>query len=102
MPKSDHFVTSLKDDMRFKGLTYADAAELAKVSLRQFSRQVKGDNKQGVMPLETVAELRKEGVISHKTAQFYLEIIKKELMLKKKRKGWNGLRTLTIKNILFR
>lgn len=102
MPKNDRFVVSLKKDMRQQGLTYADTAERANVSLRQFSRQVKGETKQGIMPLETVAELKKKGVVSRETAQCYLEVVKAELMLKKKRKGRGDRRTLTIKNILFR
>lgn len=53
------------------------------------------------MPLETAAELRKEGVMSRETAERYIEVIKTVIGLKKK-KGRGNRRTLTIKNLLHR
>ncbi len=52
----------------------------------QLHRHIKGENKGGIRPLDTVVELRREGLMSKETAQRYLEIIRLELLLKKKKK----------------
>lgn len=101
MPNADTFNEAVRADIRQSGLTLAGAADKAKVSLRQFHRYIRGEGKLGIMPLETVAELRKEGVMSRDTAAKYLEVIKTEIRFKKE-KGRGNRRTLTIKNLLHR
>lgn len=101
MPNADTFTEALRSDIKQNGLTVAGAADRAKVSRRQFYRHIQGETKQGIMPLETVAELRKEGIMSRETAAKYLEVIKAEIRLKKK-KGRGNRRTLTVKNLLHR
>ena len=107
MSKADTFIDFLYRDIRVQGFGLDDAAYKAKVSPRQFKRQIKGENREGIMPLDTAAELRKEGVISRETALCYLEEstqkIKTALRLKAKKKKGRGNRwTLTIKNLLFK
>lgn len=86
MPNQDTFSEALKDDIRRQGLTLEKAADRANMGIRQFHRHIKGENKGGIMPLDTVVELRREGLMSKETAQRYLEIIRLELLLKKKKK----------------
>lgn len=101
MSNTDTFNQALRSDIRENGLTLENAADKAKVSIRQFHRHIRGETKQGIMPLETAAELRKEGVMSRETAERYIEVIKTVIRLKKK-KGRGNRRTLTIKNLLHR
>lgn len=86
MPNNDLFAVSLRRDLREKGLTLFDAAEAAKISLRQFDRHIKGQTKQGLVPLDTVIELKKEGVISPRTVDSYVESIRTRLSFKRKKK----------------
>jgi hypothetical protein len=86
MSKSDIFVISLKNDLREKDLTLFDAAGAAKISLRQFYRHIEGQTKQGVTPIDTVIELKREGVISPRTVDSYIESIRTRLNFKRKKK----------------
>ena len=83
MSDYDPFVISLRNDIKAQGMGLADVADKAKMSLRQFARHLRGETKEGIMPVRTVAELRKEQVISVQTAEAYLQGIKRELRLKK-------------------
>jgi len=84
MPNNGPFTTSLKIDLKTKGLSYEKAAELINMSRRQFARYVRGENKIGMMPIETVAELRKKGVISEATTEEWWVEAKIMLMHKKR------------------
>ncbi len=86
MSINDLFAVSLRRDLREKGLTLFDAAEAAKISLRQFYRHIEGQTKQGVTPIDTVIELKKEGVISPRTVDSYIESIRTRLSFKRKKK----------------
>jgi hypothetical protein len=86
MSISDLFTVSLRVDLRERGLTLFDAAEAAKMSPRQFARHVRGETKQGLMPIDTVIELRREGVISPRTVDNYIETIRTRLNFKRKKK----------------
>ena len=86
MPNQDTFSEALKDDIRGQGMTLEKAADRVSVSLRQFHRHMNGETRDGLMPLDTVVELRREGLMSKETAQRYLEIIRLEIFLKKKKK----------------
>ncbi len=85
MSEYDPFIISLRNDFKTQGIRLPEAADKAKMSLRQFARHLRGETKEGIMPVRTVAELRKEQVISAQTAEAYLQGIKRELRLKKER-----------------
>ncbi len=89
MPKADTFTEALRNDLRERGATLADAAEAAKISLRQFNRHVRGEIKGEVMPYQTVAELRRENMIGEDTVGYYVQEVEdkiKLLVTRRKRK----------------
>jgi hypothetical protein len=47
MSNTDTFNQALRSDIRENGLTLENAADKAKVSLRQFHRHIRGETKQG-------------------------------------------------------
>lgn len=99
MPNADTFNAAVRADLKQQGITLAVAANKAKVSLRQFNRHIRGETKTGIMPLETAAELRREGIMSQETAERYIEAIKAEIRLKNKKGHGNNRLTLTIKKL---
>jgi hypothetical protein len=86
MSKGDQFATSLYIDLKYRRMSFKDAAEAAKISPRQLDRQIKGQTKQGLMPIDTVIELKREGVISPRTVDSYIESIRTRLNFKRKKK----------------
>lgn len=86
MSINDLFAVSLRRDLREKDLTLFDAAGAAKISLRQFYRHIEGQTKQGLMPIDTVIELKREGVISPRTVDSYIQGIRERLNFKRKKK----------------
>ena len=83
MPKDDTFVSSLKNDLRNRKLTYDDAAEAASMSRRQFARYIRGETKQAMMPVEVLEHLRRKEIVSRDTAQRYVNSIRVRLRCKK-------------------
>jgi AraC-like DNA-binding protein len=83
VPKTDPFTISLRTDLRSNHLTLEQAADKAKKSYRQFTRELRGETKQGMMQIETVAELKKEGAISEKTVDAWWISTRMFLRLKK-------------------
>lgn len=100
MSKYDTFTEALRNDLRERGATLADAAEAAKISLRQFNRHVRGEIKGEVMPYQTVAELRRESMISEGTVGYYVREVEDKIkqLVRRKRNG-RPLRA-TLQNLL--
>lgn len=84
MPKSDPFTLALKADLKSHNITQQEAANKAKKSFKQFTRELRGETSQGMMTIETVAELKKEGVISEHTVDAWWQTKKQILRLKRK------------------
>lgn len=93
MPENDPFIVSLKTDWKAKKLTIPVVAELICMSPRQFARHLRGETKEKIMPVQTVAELSKNGAISQETKERYLERIRVEIKAKyhRKRKTQTGI-----------
>ena len=83
MPKVDSFTLSLRTDLKGNHVTLETAASLAKKSFRQFTRELRGETKQGLMPIETLAELKKEGVITENTVDQWFVNMRQKYRLKK-------------------
>ena len=86
MTTHDQFTTNIVLDLKYRRMTLEEAAEAAKISPRQFYRHIKGQTKQGLMPIDTVIELKREGVISPRTVDSYIDSIRSRLNFKRKKK----------------
>lgn len=85
MPKTDLFTVSLRKDLKSNNITLEQAADKAKKSFRQFTRELRGETKMGFMGVATVAELRKEEAISEDTVQAWWSYVRSELRFKKEK-----------------
>lgn len=91
MPYNVPFIISLKEDLKARRLTYDDAAAALNMSKRQFARYIRGETKQGMMPVEIVADLRDKELVSVGTASCYVDTIRHRLRCKKKGRSANRL-----------
>ena len=94
MPKNDLFTLSLRQELRANRLTLEAAADKAKKSHRQFLRELRGETKQGMMQIETVAELKKEGVISDNVVEAWWTVKRQQLKFKGKKKARSADRVI--------
>lgn len=88
MPKNDPFTLSLKKDLKEKGITLQETAEAICKSWSQFRREYRGKTKLGIMPVDTVASLAQEGLISESTIDTYWQAVRTELRFKKEKPCW--------------
>jgi hypothetical protein len=102
VPKNDFFSTALRSDLKKNNLTLEMAAERAKKSFRQFTRELRGETKLGLMSLETLAELRKEGVITENTVDAWWQTARGHLRFKASRKRKGYIRKFGRVRLLFR
>jgi hypothetical protein len=86
MPKYDMFTASLRTDLKRNGLTLDQAADVASKSTRQFMREVRGETKLGLMPVDTVATLAQKGAISNSTVEAWWKEVRTELKFKHQKK----------------
>jgi hypothetical protein len=84
----DTFTMLVKSDFKSKGITYAVVAEKINMSERQFIRHIKGDTKERIMPVRTVADLRRENLIGEDTVEMYWQGLREELRFKKRKTRW--------------
>jgi hypothetical protein len=85
VPKTDPFTSSLRMDLKEKGLTFAEAADEIHKSFSQFRREVRGNTKLGIMPVDTVAVLAQKGIISEFTVQVYWQQVRNQLRFKREK-----------------
>lgn len=83
MPKNDMFTISLRTDLKKNGLTLDQAADVASKSSRQFKREIRGETKLGLMPVDTLATLAQKGVISDSTVEAWWQSVRTELRFKR-------------------
>ncbi|NLB34402.1 MAG: hypothetical protein GX817_01055 [Elusimicrobia bacterium] len=85
MTSYDRFIDLLKKDYKRLGMTIEDVADIVGLGPRQLARHIKGDTKERIMPVRTVADMSREGIISQKTVDAYWQGIRAELKLKKRK-----------------
>lgn len=87
MAKKDPFTQALKADFKARKISGPEAARLAKKSFDQYKKELYGKTKQGMMSIETVAELAKEGAISNDTIEAWWITKRQALRMKKRHQG---------------
>lgn len=85
MTSYDRFILLLKQDYKQQGLTIEDVAYIVGLGPRQLARHIKGDTKERIMPVRTVADMSREGIISQETVEAYWQGIRTELRFKKRK-----------------
>lgn len=92
MPKTDQFTISLKRNLRNKKVTQQQAADSINKSYRQFTREIRGETKLGIMSVDTVATLARMGLITEETIMIYWEETRRMLKFKKESPARSGAR----------
>lgn len=72
MPKNDPFTVALKRDWKSLGVKQKDVPEKINMSQRQFTRQLRGETKRGIMAPEVAADLKSVGYMSQETSELYV------------------------------
>lgn len=86
MSEVDAFRGVFKEDAREHGYSINMAAKEIHKSRRQLIRDVGGDNKLGIMPIDVLALLAQRGVISDKTVDEWWRTVRRELNFKAKKR----------------
>lgn len=83
MSKHDVFQISLMADLKKQNMSLDQAAEIPRLSPRQFYRHFTGNTREGIMPTATLGDLRKANIASEGTVTAYFQRLKELYQLKK-------------------